>query len=410
MNASSKLELHLPRENPSARTQSGLLILGFIFIALNMRAPLTSVGPLIGTIRDDLGMSNTLAGSITTIPLLAFALLSPFTPMFARRLGMERVLLYALILLVLGTALRSVDSGISTLFGGTILIGLAIALCNVLLPSLIKRDFPLKIGLMTGIYSLSMNLSGAIATGISVPLSNYTQIGWKGALGCWGILALLATFIWLPQLRSLNKPSLAAAAASIPQGSIWRSSLAWKVTLLMGTQSLIFYVTLTWLPEILVSRGMSASSAGWMLSCLQFAQLPCTFIVPILAARMKNQQPLVGIITLLYLIGFGGLFIQNTALVPIWAIILGIAGGSSFSLVMMFFSLRTRQAHEAARLSGMAQSFGYLFAAFGPIVFGMLHDTMGSWTLPLCMLITASLLISVFGLGAAKNQYIWNSH
>ncbi|MFC0334362.1 CynX/NimT family MFS transporter [Paenibacillus sepulcri] len=406
MSTGNELRLHPSQLESASRTQGSLLILGFIFIAVNMRAPLTSVGPLIGSIRDSLGISSTLAGSITTLPLLAFALLSPFAPALARRYGMERVLLYALIALVLGTALRSATNGLGALFGGTILIGLAIAVCNVLLPSLIKREYSHKIGMMTGIYSVSMNLCGAIATGISVPLASHIWLGWRGVLGFWGILALIAILIWLPQLHNRRASSPAASGAAIMQGNIWRSPLAWKVTLFMGLQSLIFYITLTWLPEILVERGMSSSTAGWMLSLMQFALLPCTFIVPILAGRMKNQQPLVIVCALLYLIGFGGLFFRNISLVPLWAIILGIAGGISFSLAMMFFSLRTRHAQEAARLSGMAQSVGYLLAAIGPVLFGMLHDMLGSWTSSLLMLVTASVLIAVFGMGASRNQYI----
>lgn len=178
----------------------GLLIIGIILIGANLRAPLTSVGPLVTSIRDNLGISNTLSGSLTTLPLLAFALLSPFAPKLARRFGMELTLFISLILLTVGIGIRSIG-GVTTLFLGTILIGLAIAIGNVLLPSLIKHNFARNIGLMTGIYAVSMNLCGAIGSGISIPISSLSGLGWAGALGCWGILSLITVFFWMPQLK-----------------------------------------------------------------------------------------------------------------------------------------------------------------------------------------------------------------
>ncbi|MCQ6558798.1 CynX/NimT family MFS transporter [Paenibacillus mendelii] len=386
-----------------------LLVLGLIFIALNLRAPLTAVGPLIGSIRDSVNISNTLAGTITTFPLLAFALLSPFTPLLARRFGTERVVLVALCILAGGIILRSV-SGAGTLFGGTILLGLAIAVCNVLLPSLVKREFPHRVGLMTGVYSVSMNMCGAIASGISVPIAVNLGLGWRGALGCWAVLVLLSILVWLPQLRPGTDKHKAAEPVRVQRSSgsssMWRSGLAWQVTLFMGLQSTIFYIVITWFPQILVDRGMSSDSAGWMVSLMQFALLPITFIIPILAGRMESQRILVMITVVLYLVGIGGFFFGGNGFVPLWSIILGVAIGSSFSLAMMFFSLRTRDAHDAAKLSGMAQSIGYLLAAAGPTLFGMLHDQTGSWNMPFLLLAAASLLILGCGLSAAQNRAV----
>ncbi|MDU0200946.1 CynX/NimT family MFS transporter [Paenibacillus sp. MAH-36] len=387
-------------------TLGWLVVLGIILVAANQRAPITSVGPLISYIRESTGISNTVAGMLTTVPLLAFAFMSPFAPKLARRYGTERVIFSALIFLFLGTVCRSLH-GAGTLFAGTILIGLAISVCNVLIPSLVKRDFSHQVGLMTGVYSVSMNLCGALASGISIPLARDAGFGWQGALVCWCMMTILAMISWFPRLRN-TKPATAVVTvvANDKKPNLWRSKLAWQVTAFMGLQSIIFYMLAAWLPEILVSRGMSEDVGGWMLSLLQFSMLPFTLLVPIIAGRMRNQRPLVLLTAVLYLLGIGGLFMNTNALVPLCAIIIGIAGAFSFTLAMIFFSLRTRTVQEAAELSGMAQTVGYIMAAIGPMLFGWLHDITGTWDLPLMLLIVASLLIFAFGMGAARNRFV----
>ncbi|MBB2480804.1 MFS transporter [Bacillus sp. APMAM] len=381
-----------------------LLIIGIIFIGANLRAPLTSVGPLVPSIRESLGISSTLAGALTTVPLLAFALVSPFAPKLARRFGMESVLFLSLILLTIGIILRPL-SGVGTLFTGTIFLGLAIAIGNVLVPSIIKQNFPQSVGTMTGIYSVSMNLCGAIASGLSIPISSNSGFGWQGSLGYWGIISIVAILFWIPQIRAKRKQDVRVSEK--PQSvNIWKSGLAWQVTVFMGLQSLIFYTIVAWLPEILQQQGLSSSTAGWMLSLMQFAVLPFTFIVPIIAGRMKNQYLLVTITALLFIIGMIGILYGNLSLIPLSVIFLGIGGGCAFSLAMMFFSLRTKNSYQAAELSGMAQSIGYLLAAVGPTLFGVLHDITHNWAIPLWMLVITSVLIFISGIGAGRNKYI----
>ena len=385
---------------------SWFLLIGVIFIASTLRSPLTSVGPLISSIRDSLAISNVLAGFLTTIPLLAFALISPFAPKIARRFGMELTLFASLILLTAGILIRSLGTTPNLLIG-TFLLGLAIAFGNVLLPSLIKLNFPLHMGLITGIYSVAMNLSAAIAVGVSAPLAHNTQFGWKGALGIWALLTFIALLVWLPQLKNKkSQGSLEVPLEKVKVPSLWRSPLAWSVTFFMGFQSLIFYTTSAWMPEVLKTQGISADSAGWMVSLLQFSQLPMTFIVPILAGKVKDQRWIVAGVALLYLLGYGGIMTGTTALVPLWMILIGIAGGAAFGLSMMFFSLRTRTPHEAADLSGMAQSFGYSLAAIGPVLFGLLHDFTSGWTVPMLIIIIASLIVLLSGMKAGKNTFV----
>lgn len=383
-----------------------MLIAGIVFVAMNMRAPLTSVGPLSGMIRDHLQLSGTWAGMITTLPLLAFALLSPFVPRLGQRYGMERAIGVSILFLLIGIILRS-SSGAAALYAGTAILGLAIAVCNVLLPSLIKREYPHRIGVMTGVYSISMNLCGAIASGISVPLAAGAGLGWQGALGIWGVVSFVALLVWLPQIKARRE-----ATASLHQSAgsrrvnVWRSSLAWQVTMFMGIQSLVFYVLIAWLPDMLSMQGISSDQSGWLLSMMQLALLPFTFIVPVIAGRMSNQRILVAVTSMLLLAGTLGLLYGSSTLIICWIILLGVGGGFAFSLSMMFFGLRTENSQQAAELSGMAQSVGYLLAAMGPTLFGYLHDATNSWTAPLMILVAASVLLFIFGWGAAQDRYV----
>jgi len=393
------------RNQSHKHTSFWLITLGIIFIATNLRAPLTSVGPLVGTIRDHLQLSNTQAGLITTLPLLAFALFSPIVPKLGRKIGVEFLILLSLIFLTVGILLRS-SSGAAALYIGTAILGFAISVCNVLLPSLIKHKFPNKIGLMTGVYSISMNLCGAIASGISIPLAVKSGMGWQGALAIWSGLTFISILFWLQQLKNRKTGKESTNQQTDHKMNLWRSPLAWQVTLFMGIQSMVFYVLIAWLPEILKQQGISDGHSGWLLSFMQMALLPFTFIVPIIAGRMAGQRPLVIITTVLFLSGTIGLLYGSPKLVLLWIVLLGIGGGFAFSLAMMFFGLRTETAQQAAELSGMAQSVGYLLAAIGPALFGYLHDLQNSWTTPLLLLAGASILLLIFGLGAARNQNV----
>lgn len=375
---------------------------------MTLRTPLTVVGPSIHFIRDGLGISNILAGFLTTIPLLAFAIVSPFAPKTARSLGIERTLFLATLLLTIGIIIRSIGTT-TWLITGTILIGVAISFGNVLIPSFFKMKFPYHIGLLTGIYTVAMNVSAGIGAGLSYPIANNSSYGWQGALSFSVILSVIAIIIWLPQLKgeqeSLQQHAMTNAKPSTKK-ALWLSPLAWAIALAMGFQSFIFYTTSAWIPEIYISQGMDAEQAGWMMSIMQIAQIPLTFITPIVAAKMTSQRPLVVIFTLFYLVGFIGIYMEWTNLAILWMILLGFAGGASFSLAMMFFTLRTKTPMEAANLSGFAQSVGYLLAAVGPVIFGYLHDLQNNWALPNFIFIIICLLLFVFSFRASKNEFI----
>ncbi|MER0466449.1 MFS transporter [Bacillus cabrialesii subsp. cabrialesii] len=383
--------------------QSFWLITGIIFIAFNLRPAITSVGPVISSIRADLHMSNGTAGFLTALPLLSFAVLSPLAPKFGQRLGNERTLWLGLLMLLIGILLRS--AGVTwALFAGTALIGIGIAIGNVLLPSLIKHKYPDKSGIMISLYTTSMCIFAALASGVSVPLAAQMGGGWKQAFLLWGGLALLALLIWIPQLRHRDT---ANKAVKLQTSSIWFSKMAWHVTIFMGLQSFLFYSSIAWFPEILRSHGMDTSTAGWMVSLMQFASLPFTFLTPVLADRMKHQRGIAAGLTAVYLIGLCGLLAGGShILLAIWMIIIGIGQGSSISLALTLIGLRSENAQQAAALSGMSQSFGYLLAAIGPIFVGYLFDQTHSWTMPIVLLIAALILMGASGLGAGRDQYI----
>lgn len=380
-----------------------LLLLGIIMIATNLRAPITSVGPLVGTITNNLNLTGAQAGLITTLPLIAFAIISPIAPKLARKFGTETTILGALILIILGLGVRYLPS-ISTLFLGTAILGCGIAVGNVLIPSIVKQEFQNQSGLVTGIYSVSMNLTGAIASGVSIPLIEKLGWTWNQAFSLWIILAALALLAWLPQLK--NKKATPEVNVVDTNNSIWHSSLAWSVSLFMGIQSFIFYVLVAWLPEMLISQGIPSSKSGGMLSLLQLTLLPTTFIIPIIAEKRPNQKSLVVISFTLFTLGISGLMFSSLAVISLSIIAIGIAGGIAFSLSMMFFNLRTSTPKEAADLSGMAQSIGYILAAVGPFLFGLLHDLTNNWQSSLFLLIGMTIILLFVGLNAGSSKKV----
>ena len=390
---------------PPSRVRGVLLILAIVLLAANLRPALTSVAPLIGQIRTDTGISNGVAGLLTGLPLLAFAVLSPIAPRLARRFGMERVLLASLLVLSAGILLRSADA-IAALFLGTAILGASIAVGNVLLPSLVKREFPERTGLMTSTYSTALAVSAAIAAGASFPITDQTGIGWRGSLALWALLALVAAVVWFPQIRSAD-PTNASTGTSRRVTGLRSSALAWQVTLFMGLQSLGYYVVLTWLPQILQEKvGMSAAQAGWMLALAQVVVVPAMFLAPVLADRRPSQYSVVAVAVTLTGAGTLGLLVAASTATALWVVLLGLGQGACFSLALTFFALRAPDSEHAAALSGMAQAVGYLLAAGGPFLFGVLRDATHTWTVPLALLFAVTVCLLITGLGAARDAHV----
>lgn len=385
-----------------------LFIFGIIILAFNLRPAITAVGPIIGIIREDLAISNWSAGFLTSLPLLAFAFMSPIAPRIANRTSNERALLYGLITLLIGIWIRSTSS-IFFLYLGTILVGVGIAIINVILPSLIKSNFPSKIGLMTGIYTTSMSIFAATASGLSVPLTTGAELGWQLSLASWSVLTISGIAIWLITMKKLPKEK----AAELYEPStvhLLKSPIAWQVTLFMGLQSFLFYVTISWLAEILIANGYSNTSAGWYVAYMQFISLPATFFTPVIAGRLANQQPVVAVFSVSGIIGYIILYFEPGVFWTTIAITLvGIMLGASISLALALLGLRTENARQAAELSGMSQSFGYLLAACGPIIIGFIFDIAGHWQPSIITIIVFAILMMLFGLGASRDKLVLNN-
>ncbi|MCF8564297.1 MFS transporter [Alicyclobacillus tolerans] len=417
-----------------------LTVAGIVLVAFNLRPAITSVGPLIHPIQADLGLSNGLAGLITTLPLLAFGVLSPLAPKIGRKIGNPYAILLGLILLAIGIVTRSGGS-IAALFTGTTLVGIGIAVCNVLLPGLVKHLFPNQVGLMTSVYATAMGLLAATASGVSIPLAQGLRLGWQSTLAGWALLAVAAGAVWMPQLRLHRKrQSIANSRLVLAQSSptqlefkqtppetlpapnlapkpgleqrpmshaLWRSPLAWQVTLFMGLQSFLFYCIIAWLPEILIQDGLSANLSGWLLSLMQVVGLPATFVTPILADRFRNQRPIVLGIGTVYGLGTALLFAHWLPAILLSVVLVGLGQGSAISLALALFGLRTQSAHQAAELSGMAQSIGYFLAATGPVTTGILFDLTGSWTINLVVFLAVVALMTWAGVGAGQRKFVF---
>ncbi|MBY0121837.1 MFS transporter [Bacillus sp. S/N-304-OC-R1] len=380
-------------------------MIGIIFVAFTLRPAITSIGPLTGHIRAETGISNGLAGLLTTLPLIAFGLISPFVPGIARRFGNEMSVLIGLLILGAGIMIRSADT-IVLLFSGTIFIGLGIAVCNVLLPGIVKQSFPKKVGLLTGIYTLSMGVFAGLAPGLSIPLADTLNLGWRMSLGMWTIIIITAIGFWLPQLK-IKQTSLKSPTQNKSTSPIWFSSLAWQVTFFMGLQSMVYFSVTSWLPEILLSRGFEIAVAGWMVTLFQFSGLPANIIIPVLADRLPHQKGIALGIGILCLAGLAGLIFSTNKIIIICCIImLGIALGAAISHGLTLIGLRAANAKQASDLSGMAQSVGYILAAMGPFIIGFLFDFFQSWTIPLILLIFITVLYTIAGIGAGRNLYV----
>jgi CP family cyanate transporter-like MFS transporter len=259
---------------------------------------------------------------------------------------------------------------------------------------------------MTSTYSTALAASAAIAAGTSFPIADQIGIGWRASLALWALLALLAAVVWLPQIRGVS-PTNASAGASLGVSGLWRSALAWQVTLFMGLQSLGYYVVLTWLPQILQEEaGLDASRAGWLLALAQAVGIASMFLAPVLADRWPSQRGVVAAAVALTGAGALGLLFSAGTATTLWVVLLGLGQGACFSLALTFFALRAPDPEHAAALSGMAQSVGYLLAAVGPFLFGVLRDATHAWTVPLALLLAVTVCLLITGLGAARDAHV----
>ncbi|WP_105180181.1 MFS transporter [Pseudoalteromonas sp. T1lg21] len=377
-----------------------LLVLGIFLIAASLRAPITGIAPVLEQIIEQFKLNASQAGMLTTLPLIAFAIASPMAASLAKKCGLEVSLFIALVLIGIGVVSRVIDSA-TVLFIGTAVIGVGIAIGNVLLPSLIKRDFPHKVAVMTSSYVLAMGIFGGSYSALIIPLAEYKDLGWQLALASYALLVVLAIVVWLPQLKQHTMPKQASVSNST-QSKIWHSTLAWQITLLLGFNSFFTYIMLGWLPSILIEGGHSAQHAGALQGAFQVASaLPGIVLIPLLA-KLKDQRILTLSLALLGALCSVGLLIAPS-FAMLWSVTLGFCSGACFILGLSFVSLRTHDSMQAAALSGMAQCIGYLLAATGPIIAGALHSYFNNWAGALWLCIASSLLCALFGYLSGRN-------
>jgi MFS transporter, CP family, cyanate transporter len=378
-------------------------MLAFFLLVANLRPALTGVGPLLEAIRTSLGLSGVAAGLLPTLPLLIFAVFSPFARL-GDVFGIERTLLGCLGLIVAGIVLRSQGS-ITALLAGTVIFSTGIGIANVLVPSLIKRDFPHQVESMTTAYVMVMTLTGAVATGLAVPLAAQLVGGWRASLAIWALFAALAFLCWLPETRKAHATVATPRRGHAAAKPIWRSAVAWQVTAFMGLQFLIYYVTISWLPLFLVDHGETAAAAGWLLTLYQVTSFAVGTIAPALLRRGRDQRVLAvggSVVTALSVLAL--LIVPRLA--GLWLLVCGASFGTTFILAFALIGLRSSDHRQAASLSTMAQATAYLIAATGPVAFGWIHDHAIGWTIPMLSLLAVGIIQAVAGFGAGRRGQV----
>jgi MFS transporter, CP family, cyanate transporter len=384
---------------------SVLLAIGMVLLASNLRPAAAAVGPLIGRIKSDTGLSATGAGVLTTLPVLCFGALAPLTTVLAKRLGERTTAALALLVLLTGTLVRLVP-GLGFLFFGTALAGAAIAVGNVLLPVLVRGNFPDRVGLLTGIYTTALIGSAALAAGVTVPVADAFGGGWRPGLAIWAAPAVIALVVWAPQLarRRLTRADPGAPDTSVR--SLMRDPVAWSVTVFFALQSAGFYATLAWLPSVFHSHGLSTPYAGFLLSLSLLVGLIPALTVPSLAARASHQRQFVLVFVAFIAAGWLGAILAPRTVPYLWVVLLGLGQNAMFPLALTMIVLRGGPVASTAALSTMVQMVGYLLAAGGPLAIGAVHDISGSWTPALIVLLALLVPQTVMGLEAARNRTV----
>lgn len=378
-----------------------LLLIAVLLLSANLRAPLTSVGVLLPAINDDLQLSAFATSIIAILPLLAFSFASLFAAPVSAKIGLNQTIVYALIVITVGIIFRSLGSS-TLLFTGILLIGIGIAFGNVLAPVFIKASFPLQVGIVTALYTVSMNIFGALSSAVSAPIAKATN--YNISLAVIGIVTIITLIIWIIVLQKDKEVEAPHPVAMT--SSIWRSPLAWQITLFMGGQSVIFYSLINFLPIILKEQHIPVEVTGGYLTVLQMAIIIFTFIIPMIAANMAHQVYLGCINGLLFIAGIAGMIYGDVKYMLVYILFIGVALGISFGLVNLFFSLKTEYTHTAKQLSGMAQSIGYLFAALSVLIFGVIHDYTHNWSHSLYFLLADALLMLIVGMLAGRKHTI----
>ncbi|WP_144127523.1 CynX/NimT family MFS transporter [Catellatospora sichuanensis] len=382
-----------------------LILVGILLVALNLRAAITSLGALLDEVTTGLHLSGTVAGVITTLPALAFAAFGAFTPWLARRLSPARILVGAMGLLAVGQLLRAVSDSPWT-FVLTSAIALAgIAIANVLLPVLVKEHFPHRAGLMTGVYSMTLILGTTTASAASVPIAH--AVGdWRAGLGVWALLAAVAILPWLgPALRRTPRSAGGGTRRAAVRVRPARTRLGWAMAIYFGAQSLSGYATMGWLAKMFRDAAFTPTDAGLLLAGVTAVGVPFALLMPTLAGKLRDLRPLVLLMSAAMIASYLGLALAPHAGAVAWVALLAL-GQAAFPLALAMIGMRARTGEGVVALSAFAQSTGYLIAALGPLLVGVLHELTGGWQLPLGFLVAAAVVQAFAGLAAARPRYL----
>lgn len=385
-----------------ARRERLLLWLGICLVALNLRPLVSGLGPVLTQVRDDLHLSGTLTGVITTLPVLCFGVFGSLAPPMAARVGIRRLTLVAVLALAAGLGVRVVSgSGLVFVLASTLALA-GIGVANVLIPTLVKLHFPRQIGLVTGVYTTLLQLSTAIAAAASVPMSDALG-GWREGLGVWALLAVVAALPWFGLLR--ERFALRQVAHQVTWRGLSRSTTAWLLAVFFGIQSANAYAQLGWLPALFADAGVSARNAGYALAVIPAVGMAVSLVLAWLTARLRSFRPVVVTLCVCYAVGYTGVLVVPATVPWFWCLLLGIGGGT-FPVALMLIGLRARTGQGSSALSGFVQGIGYLVAAAVPLLIGILHDATGSWTAATAVLLGSVGLLFLAGLGVTRVRYV----
>jgi MFS transporter, CP family, cyanate transporter len=372
------------------------LLVGLLLVALNLRPAISSVPPVLETIRQDLGLGRAFLGLLTTIPVLCMSALALVAPMISRRIGAERAVLWSVVLIGLAVAGRLAARQAGVLFVTTFVAGVGIAVAQSLLPAVVKRWFPDRAALVTGLYTVGITGGLALAALATVPIERTFGGFWPGALAAWSLLAVVAAVFWLPiasQARSAPRPEGAHEQAHLP----WRSGQAWLVALFFGSESCLFFSSLTWVAPLYVDQGLDEGRAGLLLAVFALVRVPSAFLFPALADRSGDRRPWLALTLILATLGFCamGIVPLATPWAPLaWVVVLGLGVGGLFPLALTLPLDYSADAEEAGRLTAMTFFVGYVVAGLGPVVVGALRDATGGYAVPFVAL--AMLSVGMF--------------
>ncbi|MGW3987802.1 CynX/NimT family MFS transporter [Streptomyces sp. NPDC004830] len=396
-----------------------VLVLGIVLSALNLRPAITSLGALLEEVRDGLGMSGSVAGLLTSVPPLCFAVFGVMAPRLARRFGAGAVVCAGMVAIATGLLVRPYAGGTAGFLAASALALMGIAVSNVLMPVIVKHWFPDRVGSMTGLYSMALALGTALAAAVTVPLTDALGGSWQSGLALWASLAVAAVLPWLPFVRGRVTPPGARDAAGqggadaagtgpapeVPRLRITRSRTAWALAVFFGLQATAAYITMGWMAQIFRDAGVPAGTAGLLLAVTMVMGVPLAFVIPRLATRLPHQGPIAIALGVCGLAGYAGLYLAPAAGAWAWALLLGVAN-CAFPLALTMVGMRARTGQGVAQLSAFAQSTGYLISIPGPLLVGVLYQHSGGWGLPIALMSALMVPQMAVGVLAGRNRTV----